>query len=324
MVIVNIFWSDQGEGGEKGMKWFTHEKPETSTDVLTQRGVLPVTDVLAEAPPGQAPVHEAYVLPKELASLHHQDLLHYLFRQVFQGNYLAPISTVAGSRMLDTGTGTGCWAREMAQAFPGMQVYGLDLTDEPSKAAHASIAHPPKNYHFQAGNILKRLPFVDGCFAFVHQRLVFTEIPFVQWFAVLRELKRIAQSGGWIELVECGPLILNPGAATRQWLAWWEAEAKRSGLEPAQIAHLGELAQRAGLASSSYTVDLPLGSWAGPPGTLLQQGILAYFEDLLSRVLRPGVDTPEWLTLSAQLQNEWQTQRCQLRIVLVLAEHTQS
>jgi ubiquinone/menaquinone biosynthesis C-methylase UbiE len=301
------------------MKWFTHEKPVQSTDVLVQRGVLPVTDVLTEAPPGKG--NEAYLLPKELASLHHQDILHYLFRQVFKGNYLAPISTAEGSRTLDAGTGTGRWAFEMAQAFPGMQVYGLDLTDPQSRAAHASVARPPKNYHFQPGNILKRLPFVDGCFAFVHQRLLFAEIPFVQWFAVMRELKRIAQPGGWIELVECGPVVLNPGNVTRQWLAWWEAEAKRSGLEPAQMVHLGELAQRAGLASSSYTVDLPLGSWAGPSGELLQQAILAYFDDLLSRVLRPGVGMPEWPARRAQLQNEWQVQHCQLRVFLVLAEN---
>src|SRR5215472_14834397 len=65
-----------------------------------------------------------YNLPRDLEEMNRLDFQHYLFRAALQGNYLAPLHQ-PGS-ILDVGTGTGRWAREVAVEFPQANVVGLD------------------------------------------------------------------------------------------------------------------------------------------------------------------------------------------------------
>lgn len=307
------------------MKWFLGDKSPQPASVPVQRGVIPAPGTFAEPVLAKhSPLDKAnapYLLPQNLDGLNQRDFLHYILRYIFKGNYLAPLSLVEGSRILDVGTGTERWALEMAQAFPSVQVYGLDLEETPRTTGYAPASQFPANYHFQAGNILKRLPFINGSFDFVHQRMVLSEIPVVQWYAVLRELKRVTRPGGWIELLESGTLVSNPGVATRQWFTLREAAARLSGLELAQVANLGAIVQKAGLSCSSYVVNLPIGPWGGPSGQLLQDTLLALYDDFLQRIQQRAGPQPELSALRAQLPGEWQTQHSELRIFLVLAEN---
>jgi hypothetical protein len=54
-----------------------------------------------------------YVLPADLEEMNRLDFQHFLLRQTFKGNYAAPIGEPQS--ILDVGSGTGRWAREMAQ-----------------------------------------------------------------------------------------------------------------------------------------------------------------------------------------------------------------
>ncbi|HET8843177.1 MAG TPA: class I SAM-dependent methyltransferase, partial [Ktedonobacteraceae bacterium] len=179
----------------------------------------------------------------------------------------------------------------------------------------------PDNYIFQAGNILKRLPFIDASFDFVHQRLLLANIPSVQWYAVLRELVRVTRPGGWLELLEGHTTVGNAGVATEIWFSWRDAAGKLSGLDFSQMSNLDLLVRQMGLSYTSHTIDLPLGAWAGELGLLVQECMLAVYDDSVARYRRLGVSEHELVTLRAQLPVEWQERCCQVSIFLVLIEN---
>ncbi|GHO62589.1 hypothetical protein KSC_014810 [Ktedonobacter sp. SOSP1-52] len=131
-----------------------------------------------------------YVLPKDLEDGNRLDFQHYLFRQAMHGYYLAPLEPEKISSILDVGCGTGRWPIEMAQLFPHAQVMGLDLEQFQQQGAEKM-----PNYHFTRGNILQGLPFPNGMFDFVHQRLLVMGIPLAQWTTVIRELLRVTAPG---------------------------------------------------------------------------------------------------------------------------------
>jgi hypothetical protein len=58
-----------------------------------------------------------YLMPTDLEEMNRLDFQHYMLRYALRGNYTTPVRN-PGS-ILDVGTGTRRWAREMAQLFPG-------------------------------------------------------------------------------------------------------------------------------------------------------------------------------------------------------------
>lgn len=312
------------EGPKERMRWVSDEPP-PSQENLAQRGTLSTPGALGERPPSSDQAFNdpkaPYLLPIDLTSLRPEDYLHSLFRQVFKGNSLVPLAFGKESRMLDVGTGTGRWAIEMAEALPNVQVYGLDLqAPQDASARSHRHNHHPANYHFQPGNVLKRLPFREECFAFVHQRFLLASIPPAQWYAVLRELMRVTRPDGWIELVEGGTVLLDQGPATRQWFSWWEALAARSGLDLSRSSHLGELVQQVGLTCRSSVIDLPVGAWGRQVGLLLQRHMLTVYDDFAAHAQYSGIAPTQLQAVRTQLQDEWQTRRSQARFFVVLAE----
>jgi ubiquinone/menaquinone biosynthesis C-methylase UbiE len=144
-----------------------------------------------------------YALPSDLGEMNRLDFQHFVLRQAFKGNYAAPLRKP--SRILDVGSGTGRWAKELAALFPSATVTGIDIKNPASDEQNAVSAAPGTHlasYQFIHGNILEGLPFPDASFDFVHQRLLFFAIPTDRWQFVLNELARVTRPGGWVEVVE--------------------------------------------------------------------------------------------------------------------------
>jgi SAM-dependent methyltransferase len=78
--------------------------------------------------------------------------------------YKAPLC-VSPQRILDVGTGTGIWAIDMADRFPGAEVFGTDLTP-------IQPAWVPANCRFQIDDAEKEWTFAPEYFDFVHARNV--------------------------------------------------------------------------------------------------------------------------------------------------------
>src|SRR5690348_2801367 len=81
-----------------------------------------------------------YMLPADMQEINRLDFQHYLLRHAFHGNYAAPIRDPRS--ILDVGTGTGRWAREMAVQFPSANVIGLDIVLPPLDAEGRTDPRP--------------------------------------------------------------------------------------------------------------------------------------------------------------------------------------
>ncbi|KAJ5739364.1 hypothetical protein N7533_012148 [Penicillium manginii] len=69
-----------------------------------------------------------YVLPNDEPEQDRQDLLHHVRNLVLNGAlFRAPVSKNM-QRVLDIGTGTGIWAIDFADSYPGTEVVGTDLS----------------------------------------------------------------------------------------------------------------------------------------------------------------------------------------------------
>lgn len=215
----------------------------------------------------------AYMLPRHPAEIDRLDLQHYALRAALKGNYVAPIGSPA--RILDVGSGTGQWAYDLCAEFPSSLVVGFDI--EPSKPDR------PDNYRLVRGNLLQGLPFADGSFDFVHQRLMQPAIPLVLWPEEVGQLLRVTQPGGFVELMEIGDWWEPAGPAIRR---LWELSGRLAatyGLDGARIvptsldAYLGE----AGAVDvQRHRVAIPIGTWGGTVGSMLADDVEALFTRL--------------------------------------------
>jgi SAM-dependent methyltransferase len=215
-----------------------------------------------------------YLLPKDDAECNRLDFQHYCLRGLLKSDYAAPISRDV-RRILDVGCGTGRWGCEMARQFPTAQVVGLDLE------APLLPVELPRNYRFVRGDVLQGLPFSDGSFGYVHQRLLAAAIPAPGWAGALRELVRVTQVGGWIELVEGGERFERAGAATRQCLHWWRELARQRQIDFALVENLKGMLATAGVQNIMVrVVQAPLGSWAGRGGESFATSLRAGWQGL--------------------------------------------
>lgn len=254
-----------------------------------------------------------YALPKDAPEAHRLDFQHFYLRAALQGLYRVPLETHRLEFVLDVGCGTGRWAHEMALAYPQAQVFGLDIDTPPP----AALPVPP-NFTFVQGNVLQPLPFPDGSFDFVHQRLLAAAIPTQNWPLVIAEFARVARPGGWIELVEASDAYLNAGPELQRFLSWGRAVSAARGVDVGRVAHLDELLHGASLAGVEQQVmHLPVGNWGGRLGHSLAQNVYAAFAGLRGVFCQALMLPPDQFDATlAALSDEWNTYhtKCSLYI----------
>lgn len=232
-----------------------------------------------------------YALPRDSEEMNRLDFQHYVLRQAFKGNFLAPIENPLA--ILDVGTGTGRWAREVATVFPSANVIGLDLNAPPvdEKAEAGGEEMRPSNYGFVPGNILEGLPFTDASFDFVHMRLLVLALPHDRWPFVANELIRVTRPGGWVESVE---VIADErgGPAVDQIMAWVAAMLQRRGIDITDGSRMGALLQAQGLVNVfSRRIEVPIGVHGGRVGRLMAADILNGMQALRGPMEAMGLTT---------------------------------
>jgi ubiquinone/menaquinone biosynthesis C-methylase UbiE len=106
---------------------------------------------------------------------------------------------LAEGKVLDAGTGPGTLVRELARRLLGLQVYGIDLSEDMIglARAHARSEQLEERVHFERGDVA-HLPYPDQSFD-----VVVSTISMHHWFELeqpLRELYRVLRPGGrvWI------------------------------------------------------------------------------------------------------------------------------
>ena len=132
-----------------------------------------------------------YLLPNDEKEQERMDLLHAVWDRVLKSDPLHKMP-ISPARVLDIGTGTGIWAIDMADKFPGAYVLGLDLSPiQPSWV--------PPNCCFEIFDIETGWPF-QGQFDLIHARSLAGSI--ADWSRFYMECFKHLTPGGFIEIQE--------------------------------------------------------------------------------------------------------------------------
>jgi trans-aconitate methyltransferase len=104
--------------------------------------------------------------------------------------YLAPIDPTNVRNVLDLGCGTGIWAMDFADAHPGAEVTGVDLSP---------IQPPwvPPNCKFEIDDIEDEWTFQKNQFDFIHIRCLMGSIN--DWTKLYAQAYDHLAPGGWIQ-----------------------------------------------------------------------------------------------------------------------------
>ncbi len=252
-----------------------------------------------------------YLFPRHETEVDRLDIQHYALREVMGGNHQAPFRQP--KRVLDVGCGSGQWGYDLCREFPDCLVVGFDLA--PTKPGQ------PANFAFVQGNLLHGLPFADGGFDLVHQRLLAASaIPLKLWSLVVADLVRVTRPDGWVELVESAPEIRAAGPATEQLFSLVRRLGRSQGLDTTSIivSTLGDHLARAGLVDvHSQHVDLPIGEWGGRAGTLLASAARAGMTRLMDSFQdKLGVPEVESRRLIQAMSAEWEQYHSQSRFAI--------
>ena len=244
---------------------------------------------------------DPYIFPRHQAEVNRLDLQHYALAEVIGTHYLAPVKDPA--TILDVGSGTGQWVVDLCRAFPHALGLGLDLV------AHSGPARTPSNYRLVRGDVVAGLPFADGAFEFVHQRLLRPGVPAAAWDRVILELARVTSPGGWVELAEvAGNGVESAGPATQELFGQLLRLMEARGLDHdgAATVRLDDGLRRAGLTNIGVRrVDVPVGEWGGRAGSFMASDTRAAFIRLAPVVeARLGIPASHTLQLVSRTLGE--------------------
>ncbi|CAM1511879.1 Fc.00g093920.m01.CDS01 [Cosmosporella sp. VM-42] len=139
--------------------------------------------------------------------------------------YLAPLSDKI-TKAVDIGTGTGIWAIDFADEFPGCEVIGTDIS--PIQPGWA-----PPNLQFQIDDCTREWTFADNSLDYVHIRFLAGCIQ--DWTALFKQVYRCLKPGGYIESMEPSAYMesddgtVDEGSAMSQWGPIFVAGSRKMG-----------------------------------------------------------------------------------------------
>lgn len=191
------------------------------------------------------PAPSYYLLTHTAAESARQQQQHRIFYEALGNHHLAAMPACPlpdQAWLLDVGCGDGYWLRDVLREWPRAIGVGVDLT-APRAPALPEAFRSPTRALFVASNLVTGLPFADGTFYLVHQRMLGAALPRGIWPAALAELVRVTAPGGWIECLEGGPVEDIPAScpAVRRLQDWTDALAAQRDIALSMNARIGDL-----------------------------------------------------------------------------------
>ncbi|KAI0011878.1 S-adenosyl-L-methionine-dependent methyltransferase [Xylariaceae sp. FL0662B] len=138
-----------------------------------------------------------YPIPNDETEQNREDIKHAAFLELTRGKYFfAPIGDYP-QKIIDLGTGTGTWAIEVADIFPGAAVVGCDLSP-------IQPIWVPSNVTFVIDDVTDEWAHGDD-WDLVHIRQMLPFMHNAVW--LVGEITHHLRLGGWIEVQEYGGII---------------------------------------------------------------------------------------------------------------------
>ncbi|KAG1054891.1 hypothetical protein G6F46_003463 [Rhizopus delemar] len=188
---------------------------------------------------------------KELDRLQRQ---HYLLKSAKKSNTATQLDD--SITIVDSGTGNGIWALEIAAEYTHSKVIALDLkppTQEQGK---------PPNLFYKEADITKPWPIESNSVDFVFQRSMGHVIPKEHWHQLISEMYRVLKPGGTIELTESDLWHHNPGPMQRAFDEFFESQCDENGIDYRITETINKKIELVGFKElNHFTLDVPIGEW---------------------------------------------------------------
>ncbi|KAI7877240.1 S-adenosyl-L-methionine-dependent methyltransferase [Lichtheimia hyalospora FSU 10163] len=139
-----------------------------------------------------------------------------LIRLAFDGEFSIPLDLqeLHGGKLLDIGCGPGSYCLEMAQSYPNVDVYGIDIVDV------FPLSPLPTNCTFLVMNALDDQFLFDQfdpeTIDFIHIRFMSLSFTKEQYKQVVHNCWKLLKPGGYLELMEMDFMIYSSGPTTEQ------------------------------------------------------------------------------------------------------------
>ncbi|KAK7566432.1 S-adenosyl-L-methionine-dependent methyltransferase [Phyllosticta citricarpa] len=200
-----------------------------------------------------------YSLPNDEAEVDRLNFQHRVWEIALNGHlYVAPIDHDSLNEVLDVGCGTGAWCIEFADAHPGVQVLGTDLSPiQPHNI--------PANCQFIVDDANDEWVYGER-FDFIHTRTLLLGVK--DWKKVVQQAFGALKPGGWIELHEfhipiaCDDGSASPDSAVMKWGNSMYEGFQKFGVDSMATAKFRDYLEQAGFEDIREThTKFPLGPW---------------------------------------------------------------
>ncbi|TDZ29862.1 Secondary metabolism regulator LAE1 [Colletotrichum spinosum] len=205
----------------------------------------------------------SYKFPNDESEMDRLDLAHAMMVQAIGSRlYLAPVDMDKAHNVLDIGTGTGIWAVEMGDIYPGAQILGLDLSAIQPKWI-------PSNVKFEIDDV--ESSWVGHTqYDFIMCRYMGASIK--DWPKLMDNIYDHLAPGGWAEFQDVNTTFYSQdgsysdATATAQWMTAFNNACAAAGRDPSVGPKLADWVIDAGFQNVAHHKLLaPLGPWPKDP-----------------------------------------------------------
>ncbi|KAK5656767.1 hypothetical protein OQA88_4315 [Cercophora sp. LCS_1] len=164
--------------------------------------------------------------------------------------------------VLDVGTGTGIWAIDFADQFPGAQVIGTDITP-------IQPLWLPPNCKFELDDATLDWTYKEDQFDFIHIRYLVGSIG--DWVKLYQQAYRALKPGGWLEHTDFSIRVFTDDNTVPKdsvyW--WWNEFFNQAGEKTGNTFIVSHEGRNAGwMKEAGFTgpinikeFKMPIGSW---------------------------------------------------------------
>ncbi|KAI9596788.1 S-adenosyl-L-methionine-dependent methyltransferase [Syncephalis fuscata] len=191
-------------------------------------------------------------------------------------------------KALEVGSGTGIWAKEMAEEFSQCEINCIDISPAPS------LVKFPNNVKFKTMNVIEGIKCEDNTFDYAHMRLLCAAMPEDSWPIVIKDLARVCKSGGSIELVETDAKLVNAGPFGQEIDRWYDAVCRSRGIDLNKTRQIPQMMQEAGLqVETEHYIEFPLGEWYDQVGHQGWHDVFSLIHSLSAKIIAVNNVTQE-------------------------------